>query len=582
MSPSDPPACQLAPTQPPSQNVALRKENLVSTSRNFQRYSPFTWPRLADRRWPDRAITAAPRWLTTDLRDGNQALPNPMSPARKLAMFDMLTRIGYREIEVGFPAASQDDYNFVRMLADQRRIPDQVRISVLVPARDNLISRTIQSLSGIPRATVHLYNATSPQFRSLVLDMTGDECIALAVEGTRLIVKYAEMALKRCDLSFEYSLELFNETEQEFALEVCEAVMDVWQPGPDREIILNFPATVERDLPIAFADQIEWMDRHLSRREHICLSVHPHNDRGTGVAAAELALLAGAQRIEGCLFGNGERAGNVDLVTLGLNLYTHGIDPDVDFSDIPAIRQVVEECTELPVHPRHPYAGDLVHTAFSGSHQDAIKKGFDSQDRQAAAGGASSRDMPWRIPYLPIDPRDIGRTYESIVRITSQSGKGGVAYIMDSRHGMNLPPGLRADFSLVVQEAAEQSGELSPAAIERLFVQEYMSATAPIDRAVEATLYVEGAALDTGDVSGSDEVRSLGADLAAWNVDVHMVHRMGLTRREEVTVYAECRLNGRSVWGVGRDRDVVAASRAAVGSALSRAEPALLQATRSV
>jgi 2-isopropylmalate synthase len=544
-------------------------------NRNIQRYSPFAWPRLADRRWPDSAITTAPRWLTTDLRDGNQALANPMGPVRKLAMFDMLTSMGYREIEVGFPAASQDDYNFVRMLAEECRIPDQVRISVLVPAKEDLIYRTIESLNGISRATIHLYNATSPQFRSLVLGMTSDECIALAVEGTQFVIKYAEMALKRCDLGFEYSPELFTETEQDFALEICEAVMDTWEPDADREIILNFPATVERGLPVAFADQIEWMDRHLSRREYICLSVHPHNDRGTGVAAAELALLAGAQRIEGCLFGNGERAGNVDLITLGLNLYSSGIDPGINFSDIPAIRKVVEECTELPVHPRHPYAGDLVHTAFSGSHQDAIKKGFDSQARQAAAEGISSRELPWRIPYLPIDPRDIGRNYESIVRITSQSGKGGVAYIMDARHGMNLPAGLRVDFALVVQAAAEHSGELSPAAIERLFVQEYMSAPAPIDRSVNATLYVQGAAL------GSDEVRSLGAELAAWNIDVYMVHRIGLTRREEVIVYAECMLTGPSVWGVGRSRDVIEASRAAVGSAFPGLNLNFRQSSRS-
>lgn len=560
----------------------------MSTSRNFQRYSPFTWPRLADRRWPDRAITAAPRWLTTDLRDGNQALPNPMSPARKLAMFDMLTRMGYREIEVGFPAASQDDYNFVRMLADQRRIPDHVRISVLVPARDNLISRTIQSLSGIPRATVHLYNATSPQFRSLVLDMTGDECIALAVEGTRLIVKYAEMALKRCDLSFEYSLELFNETEQEFALEVCEAVMDVWQPGPNREIILNFPATVERDLPIAFADQVEWMDRHLSRREHICLSVHPHNDRGTGVAAAELALLAGAQRIEGCLFGNGERAGNVDLVTLGLNLYTHGIDPNIDFSDIPAIRQVVEECTELPVHPRHPYAGDLVHTAFSGSHQDAIKKGFDSQARQAATGGASSREMPWHIPYLPIDPRDIGRTYESIVRITSQSGKGGVAYLMETEHGMVLPRRLQIEFSRTIQTITEDTGtEISPDELWTAFEAEYFPAVVSMKLAGHEVITgesgtkviaqvvvdgVRGTVVGEGNGPLSAFVDGLERDLGiAVSVLDYAEHAVSAGTDAQAVAYVEAAdASGTVRWGVGIDGSIVAASLKAVVSAVNR------------
>ncbi|GIH63890.1 2-isopropylmalate synthase [Microbispora siamensis] len=547
------------------------------------RYSAFTPVRLADRRWPDRTIEAAPRWLSTDLRDGNQSLVNPMSPERKLAMFDLLVRMGYKEIEVGFPVASQDDHDFVRMLIEQDRIPDDVRISVLVQARDELIRRTVESLAGAPRANIHLYNATAPLFRRVVFGMTRDECRDLAVEGTRLMMKYAEATLGDCDLGFQYSPELFNETEPEFALEVCEAVMDVWQPEEGREIILNFPTTVERSLPHVFADQIEWLDRNLSRREHVCLSIHPHNDRGTGVAASELALLAGAQRIEGCLFGNGERAGNVCLVTLGLNMYTHGVDPGIDFSDITEIRRTVEYCNEMQVSPRHPYGGDLVYTAFSGSHQDAIKKGFDALAVEAGEAGVGVDDLPWRMPYLPIDPKDVGRTYEAVVRINSQSGKGGVAYILSAWHGLNLPKNLQAEFARVVQAHADGSGgEITPAVVRDLFDEEYLSRTeitVPLGlggRPLQTTLYVDGARFD---VAGprADAIRTLGARLAVWNVDVQMVHRTGVeaaagsAEDREVAVYAECVIDGRQVWGVGLDHDVVAASFAAVRSALARA-----------
>ncbi|WP_185949745.1 2-isopropylmalate synthase [Microbispora sp. KK1-11] len=547
------------------------------------RYSAFTPVRLADRRWPDRTIEAAPRWLSTDLRDGNQSLVNPMSPERKLAMFDLLVRMGYKEIEVGFPVASQDDHDFVRMLIEQDRIPDDVRISVLVQARDELIRRTVESLAGAPRANIHLYNATAPLFRRVVFGMTRDECRDLAVEGTRLMMKYAEATLGDCDLGFQYSPELFNETEPEFALEVCEAVMDVWQPEEGREIILNFPTTVERSLPHVFADQIEWLDRNLSHREHVCLSIHPHNDRGTGVAASELALLAGAQRIEGCLFGNGERAGNVCLVTLGLNMYTHGVDPGIDFSDITEIRRTVEYCNEMQVSPRHPYGGDLVYTAFSGSHQDAIKKGFDALAVEAGEAGVSVDDLPWRMPYLPIDPKDVGRTYEAVVRINSQSGKGGVAYILSAWHGLNLPKNLQVEFARVVQAHADGSGgEITPAVVRDLFDEEYLSRTeitVPLGlggRPLQTTLYVDGARFD---VAGprADAIRTLGARLAVWNVDVQMVHRTGVeaaagsAEDREVAVYAECVIDGRQVWGVGLDHDVVAASFAAVRSALARA-----------
>ncbi|MEU7887897.1 2-isopropylmalate synthase [Microbispora bryophytorum] len=547
------------------------------------RYSAFTPVRLADRRWPDRMIEAAPRWLSTDLRDGNQSLVNPMSPERKLAMFDLLVRMGYKEIEVGFPVASQDDHDFVRMLIEQDRIPDDVRISVLVQARDELIRRTVESLAGAPRANIHLYNATAPLFRRVVFGMTRDECRNLAVEGTRLMMKYAEATLGDCDLGFQYSPELFNETEPEFALEVCEAVMDVWQPEEGREIILNFPTTVERSLPHVFADQIEWLDRNLSHREHVCLSIHPHNDRGTGVAASEMALLAGAQRIEGCLFGNGERAGNVCLVTLGLNMYTHGVDPGIDFSDITEIRRTVEYCNEMQVSPRHPYGGDLVYTAFSGSHQDAIKKGFDALTVEAGEAGVSVDDLPWSMPYLPIDPKDVGRTYEAVVRINSQSGKGGVAYILSAWHGLNLPKNLQVEFARVVQAHADGSGgEITPTVVRDLFDEEYLSRTeitVPLGlggRPLQTTLYVDGARFD---VTGprADAIRTLGARLAVWNVDVQMVHRTGVeaaagsAEDREVAVYAECVIDGRQVWGVGLDRDVVAASFAAVRSALARA-----------
>jgi 2-isopropylmalate synthase len=384
-----------------------------------QRYTPFQPVDLPDRTWPGRSITRAPRWLSTDLRDGNQALIDPMSPARKRTMFDLLVRLGYKEIEVGFPSASQADFDFVRSLITDGVIPGDVQISVLTQARDELIERTVQSLVGAPRATVHMYNATAPVFRRVVFGNDREETKALAVEGTRSVMKYAETYLSGCDFGYEYSPEIFMDTELGFALDVCASVMDVWQPGPGREIILNLPCTVERSTPNVYADQIEWMSRNLPHREHVCVSVHTHNDRGTAVADAELAVLAGADRIEGCLFGNGERTGNVCLVTLGMNLFSQGIDPMIDFSDIDEIRRTTEYCNQLPVHPRHPYAGDLVYTAFSGSHQDAIKKGFEALERDVAAAGADVRSFPWAVPYLPIDPQDVGRSYEAVIRVNS-------------------------------------------------------------------------------------------------------------------------------------------------------------------
>ncbi|MEY9862682.1 2-isopropylmalate synthase [Catenulispora sp. GAS73] len=540
--------------------------------RSSQRYQPFVPLVVPDREWPDRVLTGAPRWLSTDLRDGNQALATPMSPARKLAMFELLVEMGYREIEVGFPVASQDDHDFVRLLIEQDLIPDDVRISVLVPARDELIRRTVEVLDGAASATVNVYNATAPLFRELVYGMDRDECRSLAVQGVRWMMKYAERSSGGGRIGLEYSLEAFNETEHEFALEVCEAVMAVWQPEADREIILNVASTVERSLPHVFADQIEWLDRHLSHRESVCLSVHPHNDRGTGVAAAELAMLAGAQRVEGCLFGGGERAGNVCLVTLGLNLLTHGVDPGIDFSDLGNVRRVVEDCSQLPVPIRHPYAGELVFTAFSGAHQDAIKKGFDALDREAALNGTDPGELPWRIPYLPMDPRDVGRDYEAVVRINSQSGKGGVAYIMATWHGLRLPRGLQIEFARIVQESAEAAGcEMTPDRLKALFEHEYvMSADgcaplAPFEAAgpaepvpIAVRLYVEDSTADGLDTA-----------LARWGVEVCEVVRTGAVEggpecEGSVTVYAEYSGSGAPLWGVGTGPDLVGAALAAV------------------
>src|SRR5579862_5346623 len=440
-----------------------------------RRYTPFKPVDLPDRTWPAKVMTKAPRWLSTDLRDGNQALIDPMSPARKRAMFDLLVKMGYKEIEVGFPSESQTDFDFVRELIEGDKIPLDVRISVLTQAREDLIERTVQSLAGARRATVHMYNATAPTFRKVVFRIDREECKALAVEGTRSVMKHAETYLAGCDFGYEYSPEIFMDTELGFAAEVCEAVMDVWEPGPGREIILNLPCTVERSTPNVYADQIEWMSRQLSRREHVCLSVHTHNDRGTATADAELAVLAGAQRVEGCLFGNGERSGNVDLVTLGLNLYSQGIDPMIDFSNIDEIRRTVEYCNGIGVHERHPYAGDLVYTSFSGSHQDAIKKGFDDLERKAAEAGRPISELPWAMPYLPIDPKDVGRSYEAVIRVNSQSGKGGVAYIMKADHHLDLPRRLQIEFSQVIQRHTDsEGGEVGAAQMWQIFSAEYL------------------------------------------------------------------------------------------------------------
>jgi 2-isopropylmalate synthase len=550
------------------------------------RYTPFKAVDLPGRQWPSKTMTKAPRWLSTDLRDGNQALIDPMSPSRKRAMFDMLVKMGYKEIEVGFPSASQADFDFVRELIEGDRIPQDVRISVLTQAREDLIERTVESLAGAQRATVHMYNATAPVFRKVVFRIGREECKALAAEGTRHVMKYAEQYLGECDFGYEYSPEIFMDTELDFALETCEAVMDVWQPGPGREIILNLPCTVERSTPNVYADQIEWMSRNLSRREHVCLSVHTHNDRGTAVADAELAVLAGADRVEGCLFGNGERTGNVCLVTLGLNLFAMGIDPMIDFSNIDEIRRAVEYCNQLPVHPRHPYAGELVYTAFSGSHQDAIKKGFEALDAEAGAAGGDVASRKWQVPYLPIDPHDVGRSYEAVIRVNSQSGKGGVAYVLKTGHSLDLPRRLQIEFSRVIQARTdEEGGEVTPDEIWDAFTATYLAPgpVALLDH--QSSSVVDGKHVLSAEISvdgGTREVEGIGngpisafcAALASVGVQVRVLdyaeHALTEGTDAQAAAYVECQIGGKAYWGVGIDTNTATASMRAVTSAVNR------------
>ncbi|MCW2883773.1 MAG: 2-isopropylmalate synthase [Streptosporangiaceae bacterium] len=567
----------------------------------FERYRPHPMVHLPDRTWPGNTITQAPRWLSTDLRDGNQALIDPMSPARKLKMFELLVRMGYKEIEVGFPAASQTDFDFVRQLIQEDRVPEDVRISVLTQAREELIERTVQSLAGAPQATVHLYNATAPLFRRVVFGIDQDECKALAVRGTEHVMKFAEEYLGGTDFGYEYSPEIFIDTELQFAAEVCEAVMDVWQPGPGREIVLNLPSTIERSTPNVYADQIEWMSRTLTRREHVALSVHPHNDRGTAVASAELAVMAGADRVEGCLFGNGERTGNVCLVTLGMNLFSQGVDPRIDFSDIDEIRRTVEYCNQIPVHERHPYAGDLVYTSFSGSHQDAIKKGFAALDADAAAAGVPVEQVRWQLPYLPIDPHDVGRTYEAVIRVNSQSGKGGVAYIMQAEHSMDLPRRLQIEFSRVVQEHTDsEGGEVTADRMWEIFEGEYLGNGSRIGllahRASSQSETATGRGHEGGtryvldvDVRVDGEIREIeGAGngpisafvtaLATVGIGVRVLdyneHAMSAGGDAKAAAYVECQVGDAVLWGVGVDANIVTASLKAVLSAINRAAKA--------
>ncbi|MDQ1752770.1 MAG: 2-isopropylmalate synthase [Pseudonocardiales bacterium] len=572
------------------------------------RYSHFPPVDLPDRQWPARSITHAPRWLATDLRDGNQSLIDPMNTARKLAMFDLLVRMGYKEIEVGFPAASQTDFDFVRELITSERVPADVTISVLTQAREELIERTIQSLVGSAMSTVHMYNAAAPVFRKVVFGFGGDgrdECRSVATEGTQAVVKYAEHYLQGTDFGYEYSPEIFMDTELDFSLEISAAVMDVWQPGEGREIVINLPCTVERSTPNVYADQIEWMSRNLPHREHLALSVHTHNDRGTAVADAELAVLAGADRVEGCLFGNGERSGNVDLVTLGLNLYSQGINPEIDFSDIDEIRRTVEYCNRIGVHERHPYAGDLVYTSFSGSHQDAIKKGFEALDRAAAAAGKPVGEMPWQIPYLPIDPKDVGRSYEAVIRVNSQSGKGGVAYIMKTEHSLDLPRRLQIEFSQVIQRHTDgEGGEVNAAQMWSIFSDEYLfdsgpgqvATGSPADGMQAFALRSFSSSSDGGvervnaKVSAFDkdwEITGVGngpiaafcsalseTDMGLGGVNVRVLdyaeHALTAGRDAEAAAYLEIEIGDRVLWGVGVSESIVGASLRAVISAVNR------------
>ncbi|KGF05038.1 2-isopropylmalate synthase [Actinomyces urogenitalis] len=575
----------------------------------FAKYRPFrdtVVTDLPDRTWPTKHLTSAPRWLSTDLRDGNQSLIEPMGPAAKRAVFDMLVRMGFKEIEIGFPAASQTDYDFVRSLVDEDAIPEDVTISVLTQSRSDLIDRTLDACIGIPRATVHLYNALSPLFREVVFRMGKDEIRDLAVEGTRQVMARAEKVLTEDTIfGFEYSPEIFVDTEREYTLEVCEAVMEVWQPEADREIILNLPATVERATPNVYADQIEWVSRHLSHREAVCLSLHNHNDRGSGVAAAELGLLAGAQRVEGCLFGHGERTGNVDLVTLALNLFSQGVDPMLDLSNIDEIRRTVEHATGMDVPPRTPYAGELVYTSFSGSHQDAIKKGFAARATQVAAKREEGMDaeaaetaVPWHMPYLPIDPHDVGRSYEAVVRVNSQSGKGGVSYLLGQTHNLDLPRRLQMEFSRIVQRHTDTyGGEVDATRLWTLFTDEYLPAKA----APEADLpswgryELKGATLtssgeeesiltvtlrDGGErrlltASGNGPLDAFVSALEQTGVSVRILdyaeHALSEGRDARAASYVEAEVGGQVLWGVGIDPSIATSSFKAVISAVNRA-----------
>ena len=550
----------------------------------FRRYQPFTPIELTDRSWPAKRIEQAPLWCSVDLRDGNQALIDPMTPPRKRRMFDLLVRLGYKEIEVGFPSASQTDFDFVREIIEQDLIPDDVTIQVLTQAREPLIERTYEAIAGAPRAIVHLYNSTSTLQRRVVFGLDKAGITGIATDAARLCLKLAESA-GDTQIRFEYSPESYTGTELDYALEVCSAVLDVWQPTPDWPAVINLPATVEMATPNVYADSIEWMSRNLPRRDAVVLSLHPHNDRGTAVAAAELGVLAGADRVEGTLFGNGERTGNVDLVTLGMNLFSQGVDPMIDFSDIDEIRRTVEYCNQLPVHERHPYGGDLVYTAFSGSHQDAIKKGFEALDRDAAAAGVSTSDYPWAVPYLPIDPKDVGRSYEAVIRVNSQSGKGGVAYLMKTEHALDLPRRLQIEFSQVVQRVTDsEGGEVAPDQLWSIFSTEYLT-PGPIRLLRHESSTVDGSVRVTADLTvdgeprvvtgqGNGPIAAFTAGLAPLGWDVRVLdyaeHALSAGGDARAAAYLELQIGDRILWGVAVDENIVTASLHAVLNAVAR------------
>jgi 2-isopropylmalate synthase len=558
----------------------------------YRRYQPYhrQFPiDLPDRTWPTRHIERAPRWCAVDLRDGNQALIDPMSPERKRRMFHLLVELGYKEIEVGFPSASQTDFDFVRQLVEEDLIPDDVTIQVLTQCREHLIDRTYESLRGAKRAIVHFYNSTSVLQRRVVFGLDKPGITDIATTAARLCQKYAEIHTPDTEIFYEYSPESYTGTELEYALEICSAVIDVIDPTPDRPLIVNLPATVEMATPNVYADSIEWMSRHLPRRPSVVLSLHPHNDRGTAVAAAELGMLAGADRVEGCLFGNGERTGNVDLVTLALNIFSQGVDPEVDLSNIDEIKRTVEYCNQLPVHERHPYVGDLVYTAFSGSHQDAINKGFAALAADAQAAGVPTDDHEWGVPYLPIDPRDLGRSYEAVIRVNSQSGKGGVAYVMKTEHHLDLPRRLQIEFSGVVQRHTDnEGGEVTPERMWEIFSAEYLHrpgqprlhvvrySTSTVDGKVELSLNanLDGQPRQLVGI-GNGPIDALVHALSDVDISIRVLdyveHALSAGGDAEAAAFVEAEVNGEVFWGVGLDRDIAAASLHAVASAVNRA-----------
>ncbi|MCC9164982.1 MAG: 2-isopropylmalate synthase [Alcaligenes sp.] len=545
-----------------------------------QKYRPFVaFDRdFAERTWPSKRITKAPIWMSTDLRDGNQSLIEPMNVARKLRFFEQLVKIGFKEIEVGFPSASQTDFDFVRKLIDENRIPEDVTIIVLTQSREDLIKRTVEAAAGAKRAIIHLYNACAPAFRKVVFNLSKDEIKEIALTGTRL-VKSEVAKYPQTQWGYEYSPEVFSTTEPEFALDVCNAVVKAWDPATDERVILNLPATIEATTPNMYADQIEWMHNNLEQRSNVTLSVHPHNDRGTAVAAAELAVMAGADRIEGCLFGSGERTGNVCLVTLALNLYTQGVNPELDFSDIDEVRRTAEYCNQLPVHPRHPYAGDLVFTAFSGSHQDAIKKGLAQQ----------KSDELWEVPYLPIDPADLGRSYDAVIRVNSQSGKGGVSYLLEQEHGLVLPRRMQIEFSRAIQRVTDSSGkEVTPADVYGIFESEYLNCKKHY-KLLKHNIISQPHA-DSGqqftievDVEHDGQVRTLkgsgegaiSAFVNALDMSIKIMdyneHAIGSGAETRAAAYVEMRIgDSPSGFGVGVHADIVTSSFLAILSAVNR------------
>ena len=563
------------------------------TAMPVDRYRPFFAEvehiSLPDRTWPDTVITHAPMWCAVDLRDGNQALIDPMSPARKRRMFELLVRMGYKEIEVGFPSASQTDFDFVRDIVEQGAIPDDVTIQVLTQCRPELIERTFQACHGAPNVIVHFYNSTSILQRRVVFRADRDEVKKIATDGARkCLAEQAKHPGTRW--RYEYSPESYTGTELAYAVEVCDAVADVIEPTPEWPLIVNLPATVEMTTPNVYADSIEWMSRNLARRNSIILSLHPHNDRGTAVAAAELGYQAGADRVEGCLFGNGERTGNVCLVTLGLNLFSRGVDPQIDFSNIDEIRRTVEHCNQLPVHERHPYGGDLVYTAFSGSHQDAINKGLDAMKISADQEDVDEADLVWQVPYLPIDPKDVGRTYEAVIRVNSQSGKGGVAYIMKADHGLVLPRRLQIEFSQVIQKITDgEGGEVSSKEMWDAFADEYLAPVRPLERirqrvigsevdggtdVIEATVKVDGVETEIRG-EGNGPLAAFVDALGGVGIDVHVLdyseHAMSAGQEAAAAAYVEASVGGQTVWGVGIATSITTASLRAVVSAVNRA-----------